>query len=469
LSGNRNIKGKCKNSCFGSNQNLNIVQEEKNMLAQFLFLALSGVATYFFAKNLGKIRRNILLGRDVDLSDNKALRWKTMLKVAFGQTKMAARPVPFILHFIVYAGFILINIEVLEILIDGVFGTHRALSFLGSIYNMAIGFFEILAFGVLLACIVFLARRYVLKLARFQSPELKGFANQDAATILIVEIILMAALLKMNAADQILQAHGNEHYLKAGSFPISSWLIVPIFEGLNLNDATLILIERTAWWFHIIGIFIFMNYLPFSKHFHVILAFPNTYYSNLKAKGELNNMASVTQEVKLMLDPSATTPEGYQAPTSFGVKEVTDLTWKNLMDAYSCTECGRCTSSCPQNQTGKLLSPRKIMMDTRDRLEEVGKNIDANGGTFVPDNKNLHSYISEEELWACNTCNACVEACPININPMEIIVEMRRYKVMEESAAPSSINNMFSNMENNQAPWQFSPMDRANWTQDLNS
>ncbi len=445
------------------------MQEEKNMLAQFLFLALSGVATYFFAKNLGKIRRNILLGRDVDLSDNKALRWKTMLKVAFGQTKMAARPVPFILHFIVYAGFILINIEVLEILIDGIFGTHRALSFLGSIYNMAIGFFEILAFGVLLACIVFLARRYVLKLARFQSLELKGFANQDAATILFVEIILMAALLKMNAADQILQAHGNEHYLKAGSFPISSWLIVPIFEGLNLSDATLILIERTAWWFHIIGIFIFMNYLPFSKHFHVILAFPNTYYSNLKAKGELNNMASVTQEVKLMLDPSATTPEGYQAPTSFGVKEVTDLTWKNLMDAYSCTECGRCTSSCPQNQTGKLLSPRKIMMDTRDRLEEVGKNIDANGGTFVPDNKNLHSYISEEELWACNTCNACVEACPININPMEIIVEMRRYKVMEESAAPSSINNMFSNMENNQAPWQFSPMDRANWTQDLNS
>lgn len=445
------------------------MQEEKNMLAQFLFLALSGVATYFFAKNLGKIRRNILLGRDVDLSDNKALRWKTMLKVAFGQTKMAARPVPFILHFIVYAGFILINIEVLEILIDGIFGTHRALSFLGSIYNMAIGFFEILAFGVLLACIVFLARRFVLKLARFQSPELKGFANQDAATILFVEIILMAALLKMNAADQILQAHGNEHYLKAGSFPISSWLIVPIFEGLNLSDTTLILIERTAWWFHIIGIFIFMNYLPFSKHFHVILAFPNTYYSNLKAKGELNNMASVTQEVKLMLDPSATTPEGYQAPTSFGVKEVTDLTWKNLMDAYSCTECGRCTSSCPQNQTGKLLSPRKIMMDTRDRLEEVGKNIDANGGTFVPDNKNLHSYISEEELWACNTCNACVEACPININPMEIIVEMRRYKVMEESAAPSSINNMFSNMENNQAPWQFSPMDRANWTQDLNS
>lgn len=438
--------------------------QEKHMIAQILFVALSGVASYFFAKNLGKIRRNILLGKDIDLSDNKPLRWKTMLKVAFGQTKMAARPVPFVLHFIVYAGFILINIEVLEILIDGIFGTHRVLSFLGPVYNLAIGFFEILAFGVLVACIIFLSRRYIVKIARFQSPELKGFANQDAATILFIEIILMGALLKMNAADQILQARGIEHYIQAGSFPISSWLLVPFFNMFTTE--TLVFFERTAWWFHIIGIFIFMNYLPFSKHFHVILAFPNTWYSNLNAKGQLNNMASVTQEVTLMLDPSAAVPEGYQPPTSFGVKDVTDLTWKNLMEAYTCTECGRCTSSCPQNQTGKLLSPRKIMMDTRDRLEEVGKNIDANKGTFVDDNKNLHSYISEEELWACNTCNACVEACPVNINPMEIIVEMRRYKVMEQSSAPASINSMFSNIENNQAPWQFSPMDRANWTQE---
>jgi ferredoxin len=434
------------------------------MIAQILFVALSGVASYFFAKNLGKIRRNILLGKDIDLSDNKPLRWKTMLKVAFGQTKMAARSVPFVLHFIVYAGFILINIEVLEILIDGIFGTHRVLSFLGPVYNLAIGFFEILAFGVLVSCIIFLSRRYIVKIARFQSPELKGFANQDAATILFIEIILMGALLKMNAADQILQARGLEHYIQAGSFPISSWLLVPFFDMYTTE--TLVFFERIAWWFHIIGIFIFMNYLPFSKHFHVILAFPNTWYSNLNAKGQLNNMASVTQEVTLMLDPSAAVPEGYQPPTSFGVKDVTDLTWKNLMEAYTCTECGRCTSSCPQNQTGKLLSPRKIMMDTRDRLEEVGKNIDANKGTFVDDNKNLHSYISEEELWACNTCNACVEACPVNINPMEIIVEMRRYKVMEQSSAPASINSMFSNIENNQAPWQFSPMDRANWTQE---
>jgi heterodisulfide reductase subunit C len=432
------------------------------MIAQILFIIIAAVATYFFVKNLKTIRRNILLGKDVDLSDNKAERWKTMLKVAFGQTKMAARPVPFVLHLVVYVGFVLINIEVLEILIDGVFGSHRVLSFLGAVYNLAIGFFEILAFGVLVACVVFLTRRYVVKLARFQSPELQGKPNKDAAYILIIEIILMAALLNMNAADQILQSRGADHYILAGSFPISSWLFAPIFN--NFSDGTLVLIERAAWWFHIIGIFAFMNYLPFSKHFHIIMAFPNTFYSNLKPKGELKNMDSVTQEVKLMLDPSAVTPEGYEPPTSFGVKDVQDLTWKNLMDAYTCTECGRCTSNCPQNITGKLLSPRKIVMDVRDRLEEVGKNIDANSGSFVDDGKNLHSYITEEELWACNTCNACVEACPININPMEMIVEMRRFKVMEQSSAPGSLNNMFNNLENNQAPWQFSPMDRANWT-----
>jgi ferredoxin len=434
------------------------------MIAQILFVIIAAVATYFFVKNLKTIRRNILLGKHIDLNDNQPERWKTMLKVAFGQTKMAARPVPFILHLIVYVGFVLINIEVLEILIDGIFGTHRVLSVLGSVYNFAIGFFEVLAFGVLVACVIFLTRRYVVKLARFQSTELQGQPNKDATTILIIEIVLMAALLKMNAADQLLQARGADHYINAGSFPISSWLIVPLFSGLS--DGALVFIERAAWWFHIIGIFAFMNYLPFSKHFHIIMAFPNTFYSNLKAKGELNNMASVTQEVKLMLDPGAATPEGYQPPTSFGVKDVQDLTWKNLMDAYTCTECGRCTSSCPQNITGKLLSPRKIVMNVRDRLEEVGKNIDANNGTFVDDNKNLHSYITEEELWACNTCNACVEACPVNINPMEVIVEMRRFKVMEQSSAPGSLNNMFNNLENNQAPWQFSPMDRANWTQE---
>jgi ferredoxin len=433
------------------------------MLQQILFLLVSGVSVFFFAKNLGKIRRNILLGKDIDRSDNPSERLKTMLKVAFGQTKMTVRPVPAFFHFIIYIGFILINIEVLEIFVDGIFGTHRAFSFLGSVYNLAIGFFEILAFGVFVACIVFLSRRFIVKIKRFSGVEMTGFPTRDAATILIVEIVLMAALLKMNACDQILQMRGAEHFVNAGSFPISQFL-VPFFQSWSTDS--LIIMERVFWWFHILGIFAFMNYLPFSKHFHVILAFPNTYYSNLKAKGELNNMASVTQEVKLMLDPSAQVPEGYEPPTSFGVKDVQDLTWKNLMDAYSCTECGRCTSSCPQNQTGKLLSPRKIMMDTRDRLEEVGKNIDKNG-SFVDDNKNLHTLISEEELWACNTCNACVEACPVNINPMEIIVEMRRFKVMEQSSAPASLNSMFNNLENNQAPWQFSPMDRANWTQEV--
>ncbi len=431
------------------------------MIQQILFVVMASVAIYFFAKNVGKIRRNILLGKDIDLSDNKAERWKTLLRVAFGQTKMAVRPVPFVLHFIVYTGFILINIEVLEIFIDGIFGTHRALSFFGPVYDLAIGFFEILAFAVLVSCIIFLTRRFVLKIKRFTSPELKGFPMQDAATILFIEIVLMAALLKMNAFDQMIQAEEGTH---VGSFPISQF-IVPLYQSFHFSTATLILFERMCWWFHIIGIFLFMNYLPFSKHFHVILAFPNTYYSNLKPKGELTNMDSVTQEVKLMLDPSAATPEGYQPPTSFGVKDIFDLSWKNLMDAYTCTECGRCTSVCPQNQTGKKLSPRKVMMDTRDRLEEVGKNIDKNI-TFVDDEKNLHSYVSEEELWACNTCNACVEACPININPMEIIVEMRRFKVMEQSAAPQSLNAMFNNLENNQAPWQFSPMDRAKWTEE---
>ncbi len=434
------------------------------MYQSILFVLVSAVSVYFFARNLAKIRRNILLGKDLDLTDQPGLRLKTMLKVAFGQTKMTSRPIPAFFHFIVYVGFVLINIEVLEILMDGIFGTHRVFAALGPVYNIAIGFFEILAALVTIACVVFLSRRFIYKLQRLNAPELKGFPTKDAAGILIVEIILMGALLKMNACDQILQARNVAHYIQAGSFPVSQFL-VPFFD--TWTSESLVIMERIFWWFHILGIFAFMNYLPFSKHFHIILAFPNTYYSSLKAKGELNNMASVTQEVQLMLDPSAATPPGYTAPSSFGVKDVQDLTWKNLLDAYSCTECGRCTSMCPQNLTGKLLSPRKIMMDTRDRLEEVGRNIDKNG-SFEPDNKNLHSYISEEELWACNTCNACVEACPININPMEIIVEMRRYKVMEESAAPSSLNNMFANLENNQAPWQFSPSDRGNWMQDLN-
>ena len=425
-------------------------------ISQLAFVALLGAGVWYFAKQVKTIRRNVFLGRKEDLSDQPAKRWAQMARVALGQGKMTRKPIAGILHIIVYAGFVLINIEVLEIIIDGLTGQHRIFSFLGTIYNVAIGFFEILAFLVLVACVIFIVRRHVLSIARFNKPEMAGWPKKDALIILITEVVLMAALLKMNAADQLLQVANPEHYTSAGWFPISQYL-TPFFAGFT--TPRLVLIERTAWWFHIIGIIVFLNYLPKSKHWHIIMAFPNTYYTPLKPKGQLENMESVTTEIKLMMDPSATPPEGYVAPEGFGAKDVKDLSWKNLMDAYTCTECGRCTSACPANMTGKVLSPRKIMMDTRDRLEEVGKNIDNN----TTDEKNLHSYISAEELWACTSCNACVDACPINLNPLDIIVQMRQYKVMEESAAPSELNNMFTNLENNGAPWQFSQMDKGNW------
>jgi len=427
-------------------------------ISQILFALCLGAGIWFFAGRVRFIRRNILLGKDLDLSDNPAARWKQMFWVAMGQSKMAKRPVAFVFHLFVYLGFVLINIEVLEILLDGLLGTHRLFSFMAELYNVAIGFFEILALLVLVACVVFLARRFVVKVPRLNAPELKGWPLKDATTILIVEIVLMAALLKMNAADQILQSREAEHYTIAGSFPVSQYL-VPLMDGFSTDF--LIMAERGAWWFHFIGILLFLNYVPYSKHWHIIMSFPNVYYTPLKPKGSFANMESVTTEVKLMMDPSATPPEGYEPPAGFGARDVQDLTWKNLMDAYTCTECGRCSSVCPANLTGKKLSPRKIMMDTRDRLEEVGRNMDAN----TTDDKDLHSYISPEELWACTTCNACAEACPVNINPVDIIVQMRQYQVMEKSAAPAELNNMLTNLENNGAPWQMSQMDKANWTQ----
>jgi ferredoxin len=428
-------------------------------VSQIVFTLVLGIAIYFFAGRVKFIRRNVLLGRDIKLNDNPAARWKMMAVVALGQSKMVVRPVAGFFHILIYVGFVLINIEVLEILIDGIAGTHRIFSFLGPIYNIAIGFFEILALGVLAACLVFLARRYVLKLKRLNSPELAGFPQKDAMTILFIEIVLMAALLKMNACDQILQSHGNSHYAVAGSFPVSQYL-VPLFS--SFSDATLIVFERVLWWFHLLGILAFLNYVPYSKHWHIIMSFPNVWYTPLKPKGEFTNMESVTTEVKLMMDPSASPPDGYEPPVGFGARDVKDLTWKNLMDAYTCTECGRCTSVCPANVTGKLLSPRKVMMDTRDRLEEVGNNIDKKGLDFQ-DEKDLHTYISAEELWACTTCNACAEACPVNINPVDIIVQMRQYLVMEKSAAPTELNSMFTNLENNGAPWQMSQSDKGNW------
>jgi len=427
------------------------------MIGQLIFaiilIAALGLATF----NARKIIRNIRLGRAEDRSDQPSRRWKTMLLVAFGQKKMFKRPFPALLHLFVYLGFIIINIEMLEIVIDGLFGTHRVFVGLGPAYNFLIGAFEWLALSVLLACVVFLTRRNIARLRRFSGTEMKKWPRTDANFILIAEILLMSAFLLMNAADFKLQGMG--HYVSAGAFPVSGWLV-----GMLPNNVdSLVMIERSAWWFHIIGVLAFLNYLPYSKHLHILLAFPNTYFTRLRPQGEFTNMDSVTNEVKAMMDPSYT-PVETESSLRFGAKDVQDLTWLNLLDAYTCTECGRCTSVCPANITGKLLSPRKIMMDTRDRMVEVGKNIDRNKGSFEDDGKSLlDDYISREEIWACTTCNACVEACPVNINPLEIIVELRRYAVMEESQAPASLNAMFGNIENNGAPWKYAQADRANW------
>lgn len=430
------------------------------MASQIIFLLLSLVALALFSYNARKVIRNIKIGKAANRTDQPAKRWLTMLKVAFGQTKMAVRPVPFLLHLVVYLGFVIINLEVLEIMIDGVFGTHRIFAGLGGFYNFLIGSFELLALGVWLACAVFLIRRNILKLKRFSGVEMTSWPKSDANYILITEILLMTAFLLMNAADGKLQALGEAHYINAGAFPVSAYLQ----NLLPNNTASLIAIERTCWWFHIVGIFAFLNYLPYSKHFHILFAFPNTYFSNLQPKGEFSNMDSVTNEVKAMLDPSFVPADA--AAGRFGAKDVNDLSWVNLMNAYTCTECGRCTSVCPANITGKLLSPRKIMMDTRDRLEEVGKNIDKHGADHQDGKALLDDYISREEIWACTSCNACTEACPINIDPLAIIVELRRYAVMEESVAPASINTMLSNVENNGAPWKYSPEDRFNWAEE---
>ena len=451
-----------------------------HVIGQVAFALLLGTAVFFFARRIREVRRNIQLGRDIDLTDRKSERWATMARVALGQSKMVVRPVAGVMHILIYAGFVLINIEVLEILIDGLFGTHRVFApYLGGFYNFLIGTFEWLALGVLVACVVFLIRRNFLPIARFRSPEMTGWPKNDANIILIVEVVLMFAFLSMNAADAIAQSRialdiwdNTHHYIAAGAFPVSQWL-VPLYAGLS--DAGIVMVERGAWWFHIVGILAFLVYVPYSKHFHIFLAFPNTWYSNLDPAGRLDNMAAVKKEVDLMMsgdpfaapaEPAGDTPA---EPARFGAKDVQDLTWKQLMEAYSCTECGRCTSVCPANTTGKLLSPRKIMMDTRDRVEEVGRAIDAAGGTWGQgDGKALlGDYISEEELWACTSCQACVDACPINISPMGIILDMRRSLIMEDSKAPEAITSMFNNVENNGAPWAFPAADRGKWADEL--
>lgn len=430
---------------------------------QILFIALAGFSVWLFTKNILAIRRNILLGKDEDLTDNSAKRWRNLLLLAFGQKKMFRNPLVAVMHFIIYAGFIIINIEVLEIGLDGVFGTHRLfLPYTGAFYIFLINFFEILAVGVLTVCIIFLVRRNIIKLKRFISKDLDGWPRSDANYILLTEIILMALFLTMNSADRALQLKGAAHYHETGNF-IFSGIIAPLFSGMSENS--LIILERTCWWLHIIGIFAFLNYLPYSKHLHILLAFPNAYYGKLEPMGEMDNMQSVQNEVKYMMQPELA-PTGDAAPMKFGAKDVFDLSWKNLLDAYSCTECGRCTAACPANITGKLLSPRKIMMDTRDRLEAVGKNITANG-KFKDDGKNLFSHITAEELRACTTCNACVQECPVSISPLDIILELRRSLIMEDSNAPQEWNVMFGNIENNFAPWKFSPDDRDKWVEEM--
>lgn len=437
-------------------------------LDNILFAILLIVGFGYFFSSVKKIRRNINLGTDVNRYDNPKARWTNMAMIALGQSKMVKRPVAGILHIIVYLGFIIINIELLEIIIDGLFGTHRIFAFLGTTYNVLIASFEILAVLVLVAVIIFWTRRNVINLKRFISSDLKGWPKSDGNYILYFEVVLMTLFLLMNASDLHLQnvPGGFSHFIKAGSFPISQF-IEPIFNGMS--NETVMLLAEMFWWLHIIGILIFMNYLYFSKHLHILLAFPNTYFANLNPLGQFDNLESVTKEVKLMMDPTAdpfaAAPVDENAvPSKFGASDVQDLNWVQLLNAYTCTECGRCTSVCPANITGKKLSPRKIMMDTRDRLQEVGNNIDANKGVFVPDNKSLlNDYITPEELWACTSCNACVEECPVNISPLSIIMDMRRYLVMEQSAAPTTLNAMMSNIENNGAPWPYNQQDRLNW------
>jgi len=440
-----------------------------SLIPNIIFIALFSFALYFFVKNVKKIYRNINLGISIDRNDNKKTRLLQMLRIAFGQSKMIDKPIVGLLHVVVYVGFLVINIELLEIIVDGALGTHRVFApFLGSFYNFLIAFFEIFAFLVIVSVIIFWIRRNMLNIKRFLSLEMKGWPKNDANIILYVEIVLMVLFLTMNGADLWIQQNAPEfNYISAGSFPVSQYLL-PLFDSFSAKSV--FIIERSAWWLHIIGILCFLNYLYYSKHLHILLAFPNTYFANLNVKGKFTNLKSVTNEVKMMLDPSI---DPYSSANSaevskFGASDVFDLSKIQLLNAYTCTECGRCTSECPANQTGKKLSPRKIMMDTRDRMEAVGKNIDTNKGKFIVDGKELlGDYISKEELWACTSCNACVEACPIGIDPLSIIMDMRRYLVMEKSDAPSELNNMMSNIENNGAPWPFNQMDKLNWKNEI--
>jgi ferredoxin len=437
-------------------------------IEQIAFIILTIAATWYFIRNVRRLRRNIMLGKEIDEPIKDAgKRWKLLLLNALGQRKMFKRPIPAVLHFFVYVGFIIINVEVMEIVLDGLLGKHRLFAkTLGDAYPAFISCFEFLALAVLISCAIFLVRRNILKVHRLNMPELNRFPKVDANIILVTEIVLMAAFLTLDGADQAIQ---NKHffdppYFQTGHFYFSSMLIAPFS---HFTTPHLKMIERTGWWLHIIGIFAFLNYLPMSKHLHILLSFPNTYYTRLKPSGKIQNMPEVEKEVQLMLNPGAATSEPAAEPGRFGAKDVPDLSWRDVLGAFSCTECGRCTAVCPANITGKKLSPRKIMMDTRDRAEEIGRNLDTQGKDFKDEKSLLNDYITHEEILACTSCQACVEACPVNIDPLSIIIQLRRYTIMEEAKSPTEWNGMFANIENNQAPWQFSPQDRFKWADDV--